>query len=137
MSSFFVIPEHELEITTSRSGGPGGQHVNKTASRVSVRWNIVRTQILSDEQKARVLEKLKNEVTSEGDIIVHQGASRSQQHNKKAAIARLQEKIAKALHVPKKRTKTHLSKAIKEKRFKEKSHRSEIKKIRGKRFDFD
>ena len=130
-----VIPEQELEISTSRSGGPGGQHVNKTNSRVTVRWNIPGSQVLSEEQKGRVLEKLANEVTGEGDILVHHSSSRSQLDNKKAAIARLHEKITGALHVPKKRTKTKVSKAKKEKRLQEKSRRGEIKKMRSRRFD--
>ena len=49
-----VIPEHELEITASRSGGPGGQHVNKTSTRITVRWNVRKTSALSDEQKEQI-----------------------------------------------------------------------------------
>ena len=52
-----IIPEHELEITTSRAGGPGGQHVNKTSTRITVRWNVKNTNALNPEQKERVLQK--------------------------------------------------------------------------------
>lgn len=128
-----VIPAHELKITASRAGGPGGQHVNKTSTRISVRWNIKETKALTDEQKKRVLEKLSNELTKEGEIIVHHGASRSQQQNKKTALELLAKKIRQALHVPKKRMKTRVPKKIKEARLQEKKKRGMIKKIRGKK----
>ncbi len=127
-----TIPGHELEITTSRAGGPGGQHVNKANTRITVRWNIQQTHALNDEQKERVLKKIENELTKEGDIIVHHGGSRSQHHNKKVALDLLAEKIRKALHVPKKRMKTRVSKEKKEKRLHAKKHRGEIKKMRKK-----
>lgn len=131
-----VIPGHELEITASRSGGAGGQHVNKTSTRITVRWNILQSYALNEEQKKRVLEKLANEITKDGDIIVHHGGSRSQQHNKKVALDVLAQKINRALRVPKKRMKTHVSKETKEKRLQEKKRHGEIKKMR-KKIDID
>ena len=131
-----VIPEHELEITTSRSGGAGGQHVNKTSTKITVRWNVKNTQVLTDEQKARVLEKLASRLTAEGDLIVHNSESRSQAHNKKMALHTLAHAIAKALHVPKKRMQTTVSSAAKEARVHEKRHRGEIKQLR-KKIDVD
>jgi ribosome-associated protein len=127
-----IIPSHELEITTSRAGGPGGQHVNKTDTRISLRWNIVNTQVLNDEQKTLVLTKLHNRITSDGDIIVHNSASRSQQQNKKAALSLLAQEIRDALYIPKKRIATTVSKALKKTRLKNKSHHSSIKKMRSK-----
>jgi ribosome-associated protein len=127
-----TIPEHELEITTSRSGGPGGQHVNKAETRITIRWNVKATQALTEEQKERVLNNLGSRLTSEGDLIVSSGASRSQQQNKQAAMSQLAQLVRKALYVPKKRMKTKLSKAVKEKRLKEKKKRSETKKLRSK-----
>jgi ribosome-associated protein len=129
------IPEHEIEITTSRGGGPGGQHVQKTSTRITVRWNVKNTSALTDEQKARVLEKLGSKVTSDGDIIIHNSESRSQLHNKKMALAQLVRAINKGLHVPKKRMKTKISHQAKESRFAEKKHRGEIKKMRSKKFE--
>lgn len=129
-----VIPEHELEITASRSGGAGGQHVNKTSTRITVRWNIQKTRSLSDEQKQCVLQNLQAELTQDGDIIIHESGSRSQQQNKQVALDRLAQKIRKALHVPKKRIKSRISQFIKETRLQAKKERSELKKLRSKDF---
>lgn len=129
------IPEHELEITASRAGGPGGQHVNKTSSRISVRWNVKNSQALTDEQKERVMQKLQSRLTAEGDLIVHSSASRSQMQNKKSALEQLAQEIRKALTVAKKRMKTRVSQNVKEKRLEKKSQRGHIKKLRSKKFD--
>lgn len=132
-----VIPEHELEVTASRSGGPGGQHVNKTSTRVTVRWNVNKTSILNDDQKAQVLEKLKSRLTSDGDLIIHSGATRSQLQNKQLAFNHLAQIVRKALYVPKKRTATKISKSAKESRLHAKTHRGEIKKMRSKKIEND
>lgn len=131
-----VIPEHELDITTSRSGGAGGQHVNKTSSRITVRWNIATTQALSDEQKARVLEKLRGRLTNDNELIIHHSSSRSQFQNKRLALEQLAHEIRQALHIPKKRTATKISSAVKESRLQHKKQRSTIKKMRRKK-DYD
>jgi ribosome-associated protein len=127
-----TIPEHELEITTSRSGGAGGQHVNKTDTRITIRWNIKTTSALTDEQKNHVLEKLQARITSEGDILVHNSESRSQLQNKKNALNNLAAIIRNALIIQKKRIATKVPKALKEARLKSKSHRSKIKQMRSK-----
>lgn len=125
-----VIPGYELDFAASRSSGPGGQHVNKTSSRITLRWNIVSTTCLTEEQKQHVLEKLYAKITQEGDIIINVSESRSQHKNKEIARARLAKEIAYALYVPKKRMKTRISKTVKEKRLQTKAKRSEIKKLR-------
>jgi len=130
-----IIPEHELEFSTSRSGGAGGQHVNKTDSRITVRWNVTNSPVLSDEQKLRISQNLSSRITHEGDIIVHNSESRSQHHNKEAAISNLAQLINKALHVPKKRMKTKISKGAKEDRLHQKGKRSDVKKLRRISFD--
>ncbi len=130
-----AVPMHELEISASRAGGPGGQHVNKTSSRITVRWNVPATSALNDAQKQRVLSKLASELTSEGDLIIHNSASRSQQQNKKAALDLLAQKVRNALHIPKKRLKTKVPKGVKEARIKKKKARSDIKKMRSKKWD--
>ena len=128
-----VIPHHELEITTSRAGGPGGQHVNKTNTRITIRWNVPASHALTEFQKERVLEKLQPQLTHEGDLIIHNSAGRSQLQNKKAALERLAQEVRKALYVPKKRMATKVSKSAKESRLKEKTHRGTIKKMRSKK----
>ncbi len=129
-----TIPGHELEITASRAGGPGGQHVNKTSTRITVRWNVSQTSALDYTQKERVLENLKAEITADGDILVHSGASRSQQQNKKMALERLADKLRNALYVPKKRRKMGVSKKAKETRLQIKKQRSVVKKMRSKKY---
>lgn len=125
-----VIPEHELEITTSRSSGPGGQHVQKSSTRISVRWNVKNTTVLNEAQKERALQKLQARLTSKGDLLVHNGTSRSQHTNKELALAELGRLVRKALHVPKKRIATQVSEGAKETRLQEKKQRSITKKMR-------
>lgn len=132
-----TIPEHELEITASRSGGAGGQHVNKTDTRITIRWNIQTTTALTKEQKQLVLAKLQARITESGDLIVHNSESRSQQQNKKNALKNLASIVRNALHIPKKRIATTISKALKEARLKSKAHRSTVKQMRSKKIIID
>jgi ribosome-associated protein len=136
IKSGIAIPFHELEFATSRAGGPGGQHVNKSDTRVTVRWNVPRTRVLTDDQKERVIQKLQSRLTDDGDLMISNSASRSQQTNKQNALALLAQEVRKALHVPKKRMKTRVPRSVKEGRLKAKSHRSIIKKTRSKK-NFD
>lgn len=126
------IPEHELVIETSRAGGPGGQHVNKTESRVTLRWNITHTTALTDEQKARVSQYFHNTVTEEGDILIITATERSQHQNKELAYKKLAELLRKALYIPKKRIATTVSQSTKEKNIQQKKKRALIKKFRSK-----
>ncbi len=126
-----TIPGYEIDLVASRSSGAGGQHVNKTDTRITVRWNVQTTSALNEEQKNRLLENLKSRLTTDGDLIIHSSESRSQQQNKEMALIRLAQEVRNALYVPKKRMATRVSKATKESRFREKTHRSLIKKIRS------
>lgn len=125
-----AIPLHEIEISTRKSGGPGGQHVNKTESGVVVRWNLTRTKVLNDEQKQRAFEKLKNELTHDGDLVITSIASRSQLQNKQDALKRLAKRLEKALRIPKKRIPTSVSAGAQKERIKEKRKQGETKKLR-------
>lgn len=131
-----VISGNEIETTASRSGGAGGQHVNKTDTKITLRWNVQETNSLTEKQKERVLQKLASRLTNDGDLIVHNSQSRSQQQNKENALEQLAEIIREALRVPKKRKKTKVPKAVKEARLKEKAHRSEKKRMRRVKKDF-
>ncbi len=130
-----VIPAHELEITASRASGPGGQHVNKTSTRISIRWNVPHSAALSVEQKERISQKLASSITSEGDIIVHYGALRSQHQNKEEALKHLAQLVRDALRIPKKRKKTRIPTGVKEARLKEKHVHGARKKARRGLFD--
>jgi len=130
-----VIPGNELEITTSRSSGAGGQHINKTETKIIIRWNIKNTSALNNIQKERVLHVLQNKLTKEGDIVIHNSESRSQQQNKENALKNLAKIIRKALYIPKKRIKTKIPKKEREKRLQEKKFLSQIKKMRSKKMN--
>jgi len=129
------IPYRELEITTSLSGGPGGQHVNKTETRITVRWNVKETAVLTEHLKERALKNLESRVTANGDLIIHNSESRSQLQNKKNALTHLADIVRKALVIPKKRMKTKVPKKAKEKRLQQKKRRGDIKKERSKKTD--
>jgi len=132
-----VIPEHEIEMVTSRGGGPGGQHVNKTDTRITLRWNVKHSNVLSPEQKVRMLQNLQSRLTIDGDLIIHSNISRSQQQNRENALMIFAKIIQKALYVPKKRMATRISRAVKASRVENKKRRSFIKKMRGKSYNFD
>jgi len=130
VNASLVIPEHELIITTSRSGGAGGQHVNKTDTQVQIKWHIATSNALNNDQKERLLVKLSNKLTDDGFLMFKSNATRSQLQNKKLAFNHLAQTVKQALIVPKKRTKTTISKGVKEKRLHTKKMRSEIKRLR-------
>lgn len=127
----FTVPAGELEFRASRSGGPGGQHVNKAATKVEVLWNVAQTSALSEAQRRRVLQRLKNRIDSAGVLHVAAEQHRSQWRNRQAAVERLNELVRRALKRPKRRKKTKPPKAAKEKRLADKRRRAEIKRQRG------
>lgn len=132
-----VIPGPEIEITTSRSSGPGGQHVNKTDSRISVRWNARNTTALDENQKNLIVQNLQSQLTESGDIIVHYSASRSQNQNKQMALAQLAHIVRKALFVPKKRVPTKVSKGAQASRLQSKMRHSILKKSRSSKGSYE
>jgi ribosome-associated protein len=125
------IPRAELSYRASRSGGPGGQHVNTSSTRVELVWNVAASPSLSEAQRALVLEKLANRINAEGELLLVGGESRSQYQNKEAVTERFAELLREALHVPKPRRKTKPSRAAREERLQSKKRRSETKKMRG------
>ena len=125
------IPRAELSYRASRSGGPGGQHVNTSSTRVELLWDVNGTPSLTDEQRALVLEKLANRINAEGQLQLASSDNRSQFRNKEAVTERFADLLREALHVPKPRKKTRPSRANREKRLEAKKRRSETKKMRG------
>ena len=124
------IPEHELFFTFSRSGKPGGQNVNKVNSRVSLQFDLRNSPSLTDEQRQRIMRKLKRRINKEGIIRVVSQQYRTQYANRTAAIERFVELMQKALHQPPPRKRVHLPRAVIQKRLKDKRHRSLLKRER-------
>jgi len=128
------IPK-ELKFKTSRSSGPGGQHVNKTSSRVEAIFDLEASTLFTDEQKELILGKLTSYLDSKNVIHVVSQNLRSQLRNKNTAILKVIELIENALVIPKKRKPTKPSKGVIERRLKQKKLRSDTKKFRG-RIDY-
>jgi len=80
-----IIPGGELEVVASRSGGPGGQHVNKTSTRITLRWNLAASAALDDERKRLLAEKLESRLTILGELLIHADEHRSQHMNRESA----------------------------------------------------
>jgi len=118
---------NELSISASRSSGPGGQNVNKVNTKVEVRLNIEDSNLLSDEEKILLFEKLANKINKLGELIVVSQSERTQLQNKEKAIEKLNLLIANALKVEKKRKKSKIPKSVKEKRLKDKKLKSKKK----------
>jgi ribosome-associated protein len=126
-----AIPRAELTYRATRSGGPGGQHVNTSSTRVELTWNVTASPALTDEQRTRILEKLATRIDDTGTLRVVAADSRSQHQNRETATARFAELVARALVRPKPRRATRPPKASKEARLEEKKQRGEVKKKRG------
>ena len=129
------IPRGELTYRATKSGGPGGQHVNTSSTRIELLWDLSRSRSVSDEQRERLRAKLASRLDSDGMVRVVASDRRSQQQNRAAADERLVALVRHALHVPKKRRKTKPPAAAKERRIKEKKLRSERKRDRRANFD--
>ncbi len=124
------IPRTELDVQVSRSSGAGGQHVNKTSSRVEVFWNVLASRALNEEQRARLREKLASRLTIEGSIRVVASDMRSQSRNRDLAEERLADLVRRALIVPRKRRATKPTRAAKEARLESKKRHSTKKRDR-------
>lgn len=122
----------EIQLQTTRSGGKGGQNVNKVETAVIAYFNITSSQILSEEQKQIVLVKLTNRINSEGSLVVKSQTFRTQLENKEDAIKKVNELITSALKKKKARIATKPSKQSKEKRIESKKRSSEVKMGRKK-----
>ena len=134
-----IIPGAELAFAFSRSGGPGGQNVNKVASKVELRWNPTTSDALAGalslDERAWLLQRLKNRLTTDGTLIITSTATRDQRKNRDDATEKLALIVRTALHRPKPRKPTKVSKGAKRRRVADKRHHAEIKRNRSSRDD--
>lgn len=131
------IPVAELVEQASRSGGPGGQHVNTSSTRVTLRWNLLETCGLRPEVKARALVRLAKRLTRSGEIVLHADAHRSRHRNRQDARERLQALVAAALVVETPRRPTKPTRAARTRRLDAKRRRGVSKQSRRGRADDD
>lgn len=122
----------EIRFKTARSGGKGGQNVNKVETMVEGYWNIENSDLFSKDEKERIKLKLVNKINTDGCLLVKSQAERSQLGNKQLVIKKINNLIAKALVIPKKRKATNPTKASKEKRIELKKKIAVIKEGRKK-----
>ena len=125
-----VIPEAELEISFARSGGPGGQNVNKVSSKVELRWTPGTSAVLSEFDRDRLLERLASRLTGSGELLVTSSKTRDQSKNREDARNKLAAIIRAALKPPKKRIPTRPSRGSNERRLQEKRERGQRKRTR-------
>jgi ribosome-associated protein len=124
------LPLAELEYRASRSGGPGGQHVNTSSTRIEIWWDVAGSPSLSPEQRAQLLERLRTRLDSTGRLRLVSSGTRSQLRNREDATERLRSVVATALAIRKKRKPTKPSRAAKSARLEAKRRRAATKRHR-------
>lgn len=129
------IPAAELQFRFSTSSGPGGQHANRSATRVTLLYDVARSPSLDEASRARLLEKLAHRLDKDGVLHIDVQDSRSQHHNRETAVLRFQLILANALQRPKRRRRTKPNQAAIEARLAEKKRRSRRKQERRQQWD--
>jgi ribosome-associated protein len=128
---YCTIISKELITQVSTSSGPGGQHVNKTSTKVTLRWNVSRSTSINERQRILLTTKLAKKLNKNNEVVVHCDSTRSQHTNHIKVRKKLVQLLSSALFKPKKRKKTRPTRGSIERRIKEKKRRSEIKKGRS------
>jgi ribosome-associated protein len=121
------IPDTEFEISFARSGGPGGQNVNKVSSKVVLRWNVAASPSLPEDVKHRLMQQQRNRTTGAGELLITSQRFRDQGRNIQDAFAKLAEYIHQAMQAPRPRRPTRPTRAAKERRRQDKRHRAATK----------
>jgi ribosome-associated protein len=124
------IPEEEFSWSFVRSGGPGGQNVNKVASKAVLRWNLMASPSVPEDVKNRLRERLPSRITSEGDLLITSQRYRDQERNRLDCLEKLREMVRAAAVPPKKRRKTKPTRGSRERRLADKRHRASVKASR-------
>ena len=135
VSPILTIPRAELSFRASRAGGPGGQHVNTSSTRVELLWDLTHSAVVSDDVRARLLGKLASRLDADGMVRVVASDRRSQAQNRESAAQRLAAVVRQALVVPKKRRPTRPTAASREQRLSDKRRRGERKRDRRRDYD--
>ena len=128
-----AIPESEITFTASRSGGPGGQNVNKVSSRVTLSFDVPASTALSEEQKRKITGRLATRINKDGVLRIVSQKTRSQDMNRNDALERFSDLLRRALTEQRSRIKTRVPSGAKERRIEEKRKRTLIKQKRSKR----
>jgi ribosome-associated protein len=135
VSPTLTIPASELTFRATRAGGPGGQHVNTSSTRIELMWDLTHSKVIDETVRARLLEKLASRLDAEGMVRVVASDRRSQRQNREAAADRLAAIVKQALVVKRKRRATRPTASSREQRLAEKKHRGERKRDRRRDFD--
>jgi ribosome-associated protein len=130
-----TIPSSEIRFRYSRSSGPGGQHANKTSTKVELSWNAARSDALGPRQRARVMDRLRTRLDANGTLRLSSDTHRSQLRNKQEVIERLTLLVRDGLRVSKQRVATKPTRSATERRLGAKRRRSEIKRARRRPYD--
>jgi ribosome-associated protein len=131
MDSRLLVEESELRFDFRRASGPGGQNVNKVATAVQLRFDVLQSPTLPENVRQRLMQLAKNRITEQGILIIDARRFRTQEQNRQDAIERLTELIRRASEAPKPRKKSRPTQASRIRRLESKRRRGDIKRLRS------